>query len=158
MALLLEDGSYFLIESNAQPVGKMLIKGDPGAVFHAMAPAWRTASFGDGTTVVAWRSPLDPSERKTYTIDASIELNAIGDQIKSVTVVMSGLAILAGLRIYGITNDTRNVTIWFEIDPADRARPGWKSPGETHLVTIQIAGMGGHIFERTASLIISQLG
>ena len=106
---------------------------------------------------MSWQSPLDPSERKTYTVDASTELNGIGDRIKSVSISLSGLAALAGLTIYGVTNDSTNVTIWFEIDPLERSRTGWTPPGETHLVTLQIVTMGGHIFERTASLKISQL-
>jgi hypothetical protein len=107
--------------------------------------------------VVSWTSPLDPSERKTYTIDASQELNGINDSINSATVSLSGLAALSGLTIYGVTNDNTNVTVWFEISPADRARPGWKAPGETHIVTVTVTSMGGHIFQRDASLRISEL-
>ena len=158
MALLLQDGSYLLLQEAGVPAGKLLLKGDQGAVFHALAPAWRTAAFGDGSTRVSWVSPLDPSERKTYTIDASRELNGINDRIRSITVIPSGLAVVAGLIIYGVTNDNTNVTIWFEIDPADRTRSGWNSPGEVHYVTVQITTMNGHIFERNASLTIAQLG
>jgi hypothetical protein len=157
MPLLLQDGSYLLLQEAGEPAGKLLLKGDPGAVFHALAPAWRTANFGDGTNVVSWGSPLDPSERKTYTVDASQELNGINDRIKSVTVVLSGLAALSGLTIYGVTNDNTNVTIWFEIAPEDRARPGWTPPGEVHIVTVTVTSMDGHIFQRDASLRISEL-
>lgn len=157
MALLLQNGSYLLLTESNVPVGRLLLLGDSGAVFHSLAPAWRTANFGNGSTVVAWSSPLDPSERKTYTIDASTELNGIADSIKSVTISLSGLASLAGLTVYGVTNDNSNVTIWFEIASANRSRPGWAPPGETHLVTLQIVTMGGHIFERTAALKISQI-
>ena len=158
MPLLLQDGSYLLLQEAGAPTGKLLLKGDPGAVFHALAPTWRTANFGDGTSGVSWGSPLDPSERKTYTIDASRELNGINDSIRSVVIVPSGLAVLSGLIIYGVTNDNTNVTIWFEIDPEDRTRAGWNPPGEVHYVTVQITTMNGHIFERNASLTIAQLG
>lgn len=161
MALLLQNphaGSYLLTQSAGAPSGKLLTRGDPGAVYHAIAPTWRVANFGDGTTTVAWGSPLDPNERKTYTINASTELNGINDRIQSVDVILSGLAALAGLHIYGVTNDDTQVSIWFEVDAVDRTRSGWNPPGEVHLVTITISTMGGHIFERTAALRVMQLG
>jgi hypothetical protein len=157
MALLLQDGGYLLLQTGGAPAGILLLRGDPGAVFHATAPSWRTANFGDGTTVVSWSSPLDPNERKIYTINATTELNGINDTIRSVDVEMSGLAILAGLRIYGVTNDETQVSIWFEINAADRSRPVWSSPGETHLITVTITSMNGHVFQRDVSLKISQL-
>ena len=157
MALLLQDGSYLLLQTGGSPSGILLLRGDPGAVFHAAAPAWRTADFGDGTSIVSWSGPLDPNERKIYTINVGTELNGIQDTIRSVDVEMSGLAVLSGLRIYGVTNDQTQVSIWFEINAADRSRPGWQSPGETHLVTVTVTSMGGHIFQRDASLRISEL-
>ncbi len=157
MALLLQDGSYLMLQTGGTASGKLLIKGDPGAVFHALAPPWRTANFGDGTTVVSWSSGLDPSERKIYPVNAATELNGINDTIQSVDVQLSGLAILAGLRIYGVTNDQTQISIWFEINEADRARAGWTPPGETHLVTVTVTSMGGHIFQRDISLRIVQL-
>ncbi len=156
MALLLQDGSYLLLQTNGEPDGKLLLRGDPGAVYHALAPSWRTASFGEGASIVAWPSALDPNERKIYTIDASRELGGINDVIGSVNVQMSGLAILAGLRIYGVTSDSTHVSIWFEINAADRARSAWTA-GETHLVTVTITAMGGQIFQRDVSLKIGQL-
>lgn len=158
MALLLQNGSYLLVTPADAPAGKLLLRGDAGAVYHSLAPAWRTANFGDGTTAVSWTSPLDPAERKIYTVNASTELNAISDRIKSVDVTLSGLAALAGLHIYGITNDDTQVSIWFEINSGDQSRPGWNPPGEVHLVTVSITSMGGHTFERTIALRISQLG
>ena len=157
MALLLQDGSYLLTQEAGTPLGKLLIRGDPGAVFHSLAPAWRTANFGDGTTNVAWASPLDPSERKAYTLLVSTELNGINDQIRSVDVALSGIAALAGLHIYGVTNDDTAITIWFEVDSADRSRPGWNPPGEVHIVTVTITSMGGHIFQRDVALRVAQL-
>ena len=157
MALLLQDGSYLLTQAASVPLGKLLIRGDPGAVFHSLAPAWRTASFGDGTTNVAWPSPLDPSERKAYTLSASTELNGISDKIQSVDVALSGIAALAGLHVYGVTNDDTAVTIWFEVNSGDRSRPGWNPPGETHVVTVTITSMGGHIFQRDVALRVAQL-
>lgn len=157
MPLLLQDGSYLLLQEAGEPAGKLLLKGDPGAVFHAIAPAWRTADFGNGTSIVSWGGPLDPNERKIYTINAATELNGIQDSIRSVYVEMSGLAVLSGLRIYGVTNDQTQVSIWFEINPADRSRTGWRPPGETHIVTITVTSMDGHIFQRDASLRISEL-
>ena len=157
MALLLQDGSYLLTQQASEPLGRLLIKGDPGAIYHALAPAWRTANFGDGSTNVAWASPLDPSERKTYTLNASTELNGIADRIQSVDVALSGLAALAGLQIYGVTNDDTAVSIWFEVGSGDRSRPGWNPPGELHLVTVTITSMTGHVFQRDVSLRVVQL-
>jgi hypothetical protein len=157
MALLLQDGSYLLVQQASAPVGVLLVRGDPGAIYHTLAPSWRTANFGDGTTTVSWTSPLDPGERKTYTIDCTTELNAIEDRILSVTVTLSALASLAGLRIYGVTNDQTQVTVWFEIAAADRSRPGWNDPGEVHFVTVSVMGMSGHTFERMASITVKNL-
>lgn len=157
MALLLEDGSYLLLQSNEVSVGKLLLRGDAGAVFHALAPAWRTANFGDGTTRVIWTSPLDPGERKTYTVNAATEMVGISDVIQSVSVMPSGLAVLAGLEIYGVTYDETQVTIWFQINGLERSRPGWNDPGETHLITVSITSLGGHVFERDCSLHIQNL-
>lgn len=157
MALLLQDGSYLLLQTGGSPSGILLTRGDPGAVFHAAAPPWRTADFGDGTAIVSWSGALDPNERKIYTVNAATELNGIQDSIRSVDVEMSGLAILSGLRIYGVTNDQTQVSIWFEINPADRSRPGWQAPGEVHIVTVTVTSMGGHIFQRDISLRISEL-
>lgn len=157
MALLLQDGSYLQLQIGGAASGKMLLKGDSGAVFHALAPPWRTADFGDGTTVVSWTSPLDPSEKKIYTINASTELNGIADAIQSVDVSLSGLAALVGLQVYGVTNDLTQVSIWFQVNGADQSRPGWAAPGEVHLVTVTITSMGGHIFQRDVSLRILQL-
>ncbi len=157
MALLLEDGSYLLLELNTEPAGKLLLRGDPGAIFHSLAPDWRTANFGTGTTEVAWTSPLDPSERKIYTVDTATELRAVGDTIQSVTVTLSGTAVLAGLEIYGVTNDDTNVSIWLQVGVADRGRSGWTAPGEVHVITVQVTGQSGHVFERDIDLRVSQL-
>lgn len=156
MALLIQDGSYLVTQKNSAPIGKLLLKGDPGAVYHMIAPTWRRADFGNGTTSVAWTSPLDPSELKAFTIDASTELDGIADKIAMVDLTLSGLAAIAGLRIYGVTNDDRMVTVWFNVDEAERAKPAWNPPGETHTITCTITSMNGHIFERTVSLRISQ--
>jgi hypothetical protein len=157
MALLLQDGSYLMLQAQGLSSGKLLLKGDPGAVFHTLAPAWRTANFGNGTTAVSWSAPLDPGERKTYSVDASTELNGINDTILSVTATLSGLAILAGLKIYGVTNDDKRVTLWLEILEADRARAAWNPPGETHVITVSIIAMTGQVFERSISLRVVQL-
>jgi hypothetical protein len=156
MALLLQDGSYLQLQTDGTPVGKILLRGDQGAVFHALAPPWRTANFGTGG-IVSWTSSLDPSERKIYTVNAATELNGIDDKINSVGVELSGLAALAGLEIYGVTNDDTQVSIWFQVNEADRSRPGWNAPGEVHLVTVTITSMGGHVFQRDVALRISQL-
>lgn len=157
MALLLQNGSYLLLQTAGEPSGKLLLPGDPGAVYHALAPPARTANFGDGTASVSWGSPLDPNERKIYTVNASTELNGIGDTISSVDVALSGLSALAGLRIYSVTNDLTHVSIWLEINPSDRSRPGWLPPGETHVITVTITSMGGHVFQRDVSLKIVEL-
>jgi hypothetical protein len=157
MALLLQDGSYLMLQALGASVGKMLLKGDPGAVFHTLAPTWRTANFGNGTTAVSWSSPLDPGERKTYTVDVSTELNGINDTILSVTATLSGLAVLAGLKIYGVTYDTLRVTLWLEILESDRSRAAWNPPGETHVITVSVTSMSGQVFERSIALRVVQL-
>lgn len=157
MALLLQNNSYLLLQTNGVASGKLLLRGDQGAVFHALAPPWRTANFGTGTSTVSWPSALDPSERKIYTVNAAQELNGISDTINSVGVELSGLAALAGLQIYGVTNDATQISIWFQINTADRARAGWNAPGEVHLVTVTVTSMGGHVFQRDVALRITQL-
>lgn len=154
MALLLNSGGYLRRADNA----RILLIGDPGAVFHVIAPQWRRADFGNGTTTVSWTSGLDPSELKAYTIDCATEMNGIGDRIMTVDLTLSGLAVAAGLQIYAITNDLTNVTVWFQIDPAERVKVNWNPPGETHLITCHVTSLGGHVFERTISLRIVQLG
>lgn len=153
MALLLQSGDYLRLQPGG---GKLLLRGDQGAVIHVLAPAWRTADFGNGTTSPAWTSPLDPSELLEYTVNCGTELGGVGSSIASVTVTLSGLAIVAGLRIYGQTNDATNVTIWFNVDPADRVKTNWNPPGEVHTVTVTVTAMSGQIFERTISLTIRQ--
>lgn len=157
MALLLQNGSYLQLQTAGVAIGKLLLRGDVGAVFHSLAPTWRTANFGDGTTIVSWTSALDPSERKIYTVNAATELNGINDTIQSVGVELSGMAVLVGLQIYGVTNDPTQISIWFQVNPADRSRPGWSAPGEVHTVTVTVTSMGGHVFQRDVSLRVQQL-
>lgn len=154
MALLLGSSGYLLLHSG----GQILLSGDPGAVYHTIAPIWRTANFGNGTTTVSWPSPLDPSELKNYSIDCSVEMDGIGSRISTVQVALSPLAVTAGLMIYGVTNDASFVTVWFMIDPLERVKPNWDPPGEVHTVTCTVTSMDGEVFERTISLIIRQLG
>lgn len=154
MALLLNSGGYLRTAASA----RILLIGDPGAVFHVIAPAWRRADFGNGTTAVGWTSGLDPSELKAYTIDCTTEMNGIADRIMTVDLTLSGLATTAGLQVYAITNDETQITVWFQIDPAERVKPNWNPPGETHLITCRVVSLGGHVFERTISLKIVQLG
>lgn len=153
MALLLEQGGYLLLAGG----GKILLQGDPGAVPHVLAPPWRTASAGTTNTTAAWPQPLDPSELKYYTVDWSGELDATGDRILSSLVTPSDLATLAGLRIRSETNDNTRVTIWFEIDAADRNKADWNA-GQVHHVTSTITTMGGQVLERTVSLRVQHLG
>lgn len=154
MALLLGSSSYLLLHSG----GRILLIGDPGAVHHTIAPIWRTANFGNGTTAVSWSSPLDPSELKNYSIDCSVEMDGIGSRISTVQVALSPLAVTAGLMIYGVTNDASFVTMWFVIDLLEQQKPNWDPPGEVHTVTCTVTSMDGEVFERTISLIIRQLG
>lgn len=152
MALLLQSGDYLRKQDGA----KLLTQGDPGAVFHVLAPSWRTADFGNGLTAVSWPAPLDPSELLEFTVNCGTELNGVNSRISTVQVTLSGLAIAAGLEIYGTTNDLTNVTIWFSVDPAERVKANWNPPGEVHLVTVTVTAMSGQIFERTVSLTIRQ--
>jgi|SRR4051794_39572270 hypothetical protein len=125
---------------------------------HINAPSWRTADFGDGTTRVAWTSALDPGEYKAYTIDCSRELSTGGNRIESITIALSGLAILAGLQIGDQTNDDTHITLWLMINPADRVRPNWDGEGERHTLTCTIEVTDGQRFERDVTLQIKQLG
>lgn len=128
------------------------------AVAHIIAPSWRTADFGDGTTPVAWTSPLDPGETKAYTIDCSRELVSTENRIETVNVVLDGLAVLAGLRIQDQSFDRSHITLWLTINPADRTRSSWDGPGETHYMTCTINITDGQRFERDIALRIRQLG
>lgn len=154
MALLLMQGGYLL----KQDGGKILTVGDDGAVVHVLAPQWRTADAGNGSGLVSFPSPLDPSELKAYTINWATEMNGINDRIATSVLTLDPLAIAAGLMIHSTTNDQTNVTVWFKIDDDEKANPRWNGVGETHRVTSTVTAMGGQIFERTASLTIKQLG
>ena len=125
---------------------------------HFNAPSWRTANFGDGTARVAWTSALDPGEFKAYTIDCSQELGSALNQIEAVSLVPSGLAVLAGLVLGEITYDRTHITVWLSIDPASRLRPNWDGAGERHTITCTIDVTDGQRFERDVSLQIKQLG
>jgi hypothetical protein len=138
-----------------------VVKVNPGEVeivVHINAPAWRTADFGNGGSRVSWRSPLDPGEKKAYTIDCSTELSDQTNRIEIVTITLSGLAILAGLRIRAMSYDRTNITLWLEIDELDRFKPSWEGEGETHTLTCTIDVTDGQRFERDVSLQIKQLG
>lgn len=124
---------------------------------HFNAPAWRTADFGDGTTRVAWTSPLDPGEYKAYTIDCSRELVSSGNKIETVDISPSGLASLAGLLMADITNDDTHVTFWLTINPADRNRANWDGEGERHTLACTIEVTDGQRFQRDVTLQIKQL-
>ena len=137
--------------------GNFTAPGQPETVPHMNAPAWRTADFGDGTTRVAWRSALDPQEKKAYTINCAQELNTLDNRIETVSIVMSGLAVLAGLRIRAMSYDRSNITLWLEINSADQTRPNWQT-GEVHTLTCTIDVTDGQRFEREVSLTIRQLG
>lgn len=125
---------------------------------HIIAPSWRTADFGDGSVRVAWRSALDPGEKKAYTINCATELATVDNRIEVVELVLSGLAIQAGLRIVDITTDRANVTVWLEIQDADKTKSNWLGAGETHFMTCTIEVTDGQRFERDVSLQIKQLG
>ena len=78
MALLLKQPGYLLLKMG----GKILLKGDAGAVLHLVAPAWRTVDTGNGqTTAITFASALDPQELKYYTINWATELDGTTDTI-----------------------------------------------------------------------------
>jgi hypothetical protein len=144
----------------ADPQGAAVPLGadDFETVPHINAPAWRTADFGDGSARVAWSSPLDPGEKKAYTIDCGTELVDPTNRIEIVNVELSGLASLAGLRIRAISYDRSRITLWLEINDADKIKENWSGAGETHTLTCTIDITDGQRFERTVSLQIKQLG
>jgi microcompartment protein CcmK/EutM len=132
----------------------------PGAipvVAHFVAPPWRTADFGDGSVPVVWASPLDPGERKAYSVDCTRELGST-NIIEVLDVAPSGLALLAGLQVSGMSHSTSLITVWMEINPADRTRLNWNGAGETHYLTFTINVSDGQRFQRDAALTIRQLG
>jgi len=134
------------------------LPGQPEVVPHINAPTWRTADFGNGSSRVSWRSPLDPGEKKAYTINCATELVSADNKIETVNIALSGLAILAGLKIRAMSYDFSNVTLWLEIDPEDQNRTNWEGAGETHFLTCTIDITDGQRFERDVSLQIRQLG
>jgi hypothetical protein len=127
-------------------------------VAHMLAPSWRTADFGDGSSAVAWASPLDPSETKAYTINCASELATADNRIETLSVVPSGVATLAGLVVQEITYDRANITLWLTIAPDARNRSNWNGAGETHFLTVTITVTDGQRFERDVSLVVRQLG
>lgn len=132
----------------------------PGAipvVAHFVAPPWRTADFGDGSASVVWASPLDPGERKAYSVDCTRELGS-ANIIEVVDVAPSGLALLAGLQVSGMSHSSSLITVWMEINPGDRTRLNWNGAGETHYLTFTINVSDGQRFQRDAALTIRQLG
>jgi hypothetical protein len=138
-----------------------VFKTNPGeieSVAHINAPAWRTADFGNGGSRLSWLSALDPQEKKAYTINCASELGDLPNRIEILKVTLSGLAILAGLRIRAISYDRTNITLWLEVNQADRFRPSWEGAGETHTLTCTIDVTDGQRFERDVSLQIRQLG
>lgn len=154
MALLLMQGGYL----RTQTAGKILLIGDEGAVVHVLAPPWRTADAGNGTGVVAFPSPLDPSELKAYTINWATEMDGIADRISSSVLTLDPLAVSAGLAIHSTTNDQKNVTVWLKVADAEKANARWSGQGETHRLTSTVTAMGGQLFERTVSVTVRQLG
>ena len=72
--------------------------------------------------------------------------------------IVSGLAILAGLRIRALSYDRSNITLWLEINPADQFRSNWSGSGEIHTLTCTIDITDAQRFEREISLPIRQLG
>ena len=125
---------------------------------HILAPSWRTADFGDGTSPVNFAQALDPGEVKAYTIDCSREIPSSDNKIEVYTITLSALAALAGLRIRDESKDRSTITLWLQIDPADRSKPNWDGAGETHVMTCRIEVTDGQIFERDISITIKQLG
>lgn len=134
-------------------------QGEHPTLPHMRAPAWRTADFGDGSAPVNWLAPLDPSELKAYTIDCSRELTSSRtSRIMGISVQLSGLAIAAGLRIYGSSSDDTHVTIWFDLVESERVKVNWNPPGEVHTIVCRITASDGQIYERDAHLRVRQLG
>lgn len=150
--------SAFLPRIVAQVTGRPVDPlNDPG-VAHVLAPPWRTVDFGDGTTITNWLGPLDPFELKAYTINCGKELDGVSSVISDVTLELSSLAVLAGLKIFARTNDGRNITIWLYVDEQDRVKSNWNGLGELHTITCKITSSRGQIFERIIGLTIKKLG
>lgn len=154
MALLLKSLGYLTLKSG----GKALLKGDPGAVTHVIAPPWRTIDVGNGQTDnLAFASPLDPAEVKYYTLDWSTELDGTSDSISLSDFTLSPTAIAAGLLIHALSNDAKRVTVWLKIDGSLQSDARWSGAGETHSMQTRITTVKGQAFERTVRVTVKQL-
>lgn len=154
MALLLKQPGYLTLKMG----GKMLLKGDPGAIIHLLGPQWRTVDAGNGqSTAITFSSPLDPQEIKYYTIDWTVEMAGTSDTIATSDLTLSPAATAAGVTIRATTNDTSKVTLWLTIADDMKSASQWQGAGETHTLSNRITTTAGQIFERTIRLIVRHI-
>lgn len=154
MALLIKNSGYLLLKMG----GKILLKGDAGALLHRIAPAWRTVDAGNGQAAsITFGSALDPQELKYYTIDWTTELDGTSDTIALSEFTLSPSATVAGLLIHAVTTDTKRITVWFKLDASVQNSTVWLGAGEVHTMLTRITTVSGQIFDRTIRLPVRQL-
>ena len=151
MAFKLMDGGDFLLMTG----GPLILAEDTAVDIHYVAPFWRLANAGNGTSAVSWTGPLDPNGLYYFTIDWSTELGATLDTIFTVETTLSPTAIVAGLLIHAETFDTTSVTVWLKVDPAMQSSNAW-TKGETHKINSRITTERGQIFDRAINLTVKQ--
>ena len=152
MAFKLMDGGDFLLMTG----GPFVLAEDDTVDIHYIAPSWRLANAGNGTSAVIWTAPLDPNGIYYFTVDWSTELNATGDAIFTANTVLSDAAAVAGIIIHAETFDATTVTIWLKVDPALQDSPDFSTPGEVHQINSQITTERGQVFDRSVTLTVRQ--
>lgn len=151
MAFKLMDGGDFLLMTG----GPLILAEDDAVDIHYVAPTWRLANAGNGTSAVAWTGPLDPNGLYYFTVDWATELTATQDAIFTVETTLSPTAVVAGLLIHAETHSTTAVTVWLKVDPAMLSSPAW-TKGETHQINSKIVTERGQVFDRTINLTVKQ--
>jgi hypothetical protein len=155
--LALADGYVLLLATD--PEGEL-------PLVHPLAIAQRTVEAGYGGNPLTFEGPLDPAELKYFTVTWDTELQAATDSIvpdngttegQSVFLTLSGAAIAAGVQVHAFSQDSRSVTFWLKVDPAQKNREQWNGSGELHLITIRIITTRGQVFERDISFRVKQL-
>lgn len=107
-----------------------------------------------------WPGPFDPSDYKDYVADWSATLveDTITDAIVELTPEAStaGLKIDTDIRPPAITHEGQAVTVWFEIDEANRNDPIFDGAGTRLGVIFTVETLGGRRLQQTWTLGVMQ--
>lgn len=109
------------------------------------------------TVSVIWQSPLSPGEVKDYTLDATLELDAVVDTISTETWTLDSAAIAAGLLIHASTHDSKSLTIWLEVDAPSQGSALFDDPGTNFTALGKFETVGGRTYERTCQFKVVRL-